>query len=239
MITVAEKSINSAKRFRDIPISIQEYQTIKDTITKECRWYLMGRISERAKLYRRHNETIEQLLTRHGQELGCTEPTLRRFVRYSIAIDYLQAAEPAIAAEIISGKLRMSVENLICLANRPCAEIPNIVERIKSGEEKLYEIFPEAAARYGMPSGERQEKRSIGITVKDKPKYDPDAQVMGLAYTIPSWVSAINRVMVSDNFRVISKNTLKKLFKELSVLKETVEIMIKHITKNNAGKERL
>ena len=239
MMTIAEKSINSTKWFRDIPISIQEYQSIKDTITKECCWYLMGRISERAKLYRKHNETIEQLLTRHGQELGCTEPTLRRFVRYSIAMDYLQAVEPSIAAEIISGKLRMSVENLICLANRPCAEIPNIVKRIKSGDEKLYEIFPEAAARYGMTSGEKQEKRSNRITVKDIPKYDPDTQVMGLAYTIPSWVSTINRVLLSDNFHVISKTALRKLCKELSVLKETVELMMKNLLENNTGKERL
>ena len=239
MITIAEKSINSAKWFRDIPISVQEYQSIKDTITKECRWYLIGRISERAKLYRKHNETIEQLLTRHGQELGCTEPTLRRFVRYSIAIDYLQAVEPSIAAEVICGKLRISVENLICLANRPCAEIPNIVERIKSGDEKLYEIFPEAAARYGMLSSERKEKYNIGITVKDIPKYDPDTQVMGLAYTIPSWVNAINRVMVSDNLNVVSKIALKKLLRELSILNETVEIMMKHLSEKNLRKGRV
>ena len=239
MLTITEKSINSVKWFQDIPISIQEYQSIKDTITKECRWYLMGRISERAKLYRRHNETIEQLLTRHGQELGCTEPTLRRFVRYSIAMDYLQAVEPSIAMEVISGKLRMSVENLICLTNRPCAEIPSIVERIKSGDEKLYEIFPEAAARYGISSGERKEKRTIGITVKDTPEYDPDTQVMGLAYTIPSWVSATNRVLVSDNFHAISKTALKKLCKELSVLNETVELIIKNLLGKNPGKENL
>ena len=194
MITIAEKTINSAKWFRDIPISVQEYLSIKDTITKECRWYLIGRISERAKLCREHDETVEQLLARYGQKLDCSEPTLRRFVRYSIAIDYLHAIEPLIASEVISGRLRMSVENLICLANKPCAEISVTVERIKSGDEKLYEIFPERGGRYGKRLPDIQIKPNIGVTVKDTPKYDPDTQVMGLAYTIPSWVNAINRV---------------------------------------------
>jgi hypothetical protein len=154
-------------------------------------------------------------------------------------MDYLQAVEPAIATEVISGKLRMSVENLICLANRPCAEIPIIVERIKSGDEKLYEIFPEAAARYGISSGERKEKYNTGITVKDIPKYDPDTQVMGLAYTIPSWANAINRVLISDTLNVVSKTALKKLLKEMSVLNETVEIMMKYLSDKNLRRERV
>jgi hypothetical protein len=238
MLSTAEKSTNSTKWFRDIPISIQEYLSIKDTITKECRWYLMGRISERAKLNRRHGETIEQLLARYGQELGYSESTLRRFVKYSISIDYLQTVEPAIASEIISGRLRMSVENLICLANKPCMEIPIIVERVKSGDEKLHEIFPEIAARYAKILAYKQDKNTIGVTVKNTPKYDPDAQVMGLAYTIPSWVNTINRVLISDNVQVVSKTALKKLIKELSVLKEAVELMMIRLSVDNPGKGR-
>jgi ribosomal 50S subunit-associated protein YjgA (DUF615 family) len=62
---------------------------------------------------------------------------------------------------------------------------------------------------------------------------------MGLAYTIPSWVNAINRVLVNDNFHAISKSALKKLYKELSVLKETVELMIKNLLGKNPVKENL
>ena len=237
MISIAEKSINSAKWFRDIPISIQEYLSIKNTITKECRWYLMGRISERAKLCRKHDETVEQLLARHGQELGCSEATLRRFVKYSIAIDYLQVVEPVIASDVISGRLRMSVENLICLANKPCAEISTTVERIKSGDEKLYEIFPERGKKYDKSSLEKQSKKSIGLTVKDTPKYDPDAQVMGLAYTIPSWVNTIQRVLISDKFHIISKTALKKLLKELSILEEAIGMMMNNLLGTESGKE--
>jgi len=239
MMTVAEKSNNSAKWFCGIPISIEEYLSIKDTITKECRWYLMGRISEREKLNRRHGETVEQLLARYGQKLGYTESSLRRFVQYSIALDYLQVVEPTIAVEVISGKLRMSSENLIHLANKPRAEIPLIVKRIKSGDEKLYEIFSEVSAKYKKSLQDKQKKDNIGVSVKDVPQYDPDTQVMGLAYTIPSWVSAINRLIISDNFNAVSKTALKKLKKELSLLKESAELMMKHLAEEDPGKERV
>ena len=235
MITIAEKSLNSSKWFQNIPISIPEYLLIKDIITKECRWYIMGRISERAKITRKQGESVEELLTRLGQEMGCSEPTLRRFVKYSIAIDYLRMVEPAIALEIISGKLRMSVENLICLASKSHTEIPITVNRIKSGDEKLYEIFPERTSRNGRYSVDTQIKDTTGMTVKDMPKYDPDAQAMELAYTIPSWVNSINRVLVDGNMHAASSPALKRLLKELVRFKKIVELMAQHLPKETCG----
>lgn len=137
---------------------------------------------------------------------------------------------------MLSGKLRMSLENVINLTNRPQSEIREIVERVKSGEEKLYEIFPETAVRRKNELLDKRRRNPVRATVKDTPKYDPDAQVTGLTYTIPSWVSAIERVFMSDNIHMVSKSARKKLVKELSSLKDSANFMMELISEQNCGK---
>jgi hypothetical protein len=67
------------------------------------------------------------------------------------------------------------------------------------------------------------------------PKYDPDAEISGLIFTIPSWVSSINRTRTTANFNAISKNVKCKLGKELSELSEAIENMINEIRRPSHG----
>jgi predicted CopG family antitoxin len=225
-ISKAENSLNYAKCFSDVPITVEEYMKIKGFITKECRWYLVGKYCDRDKYRRSTGESVQDLLIRLAQEFDCSEPTLRRFVSYAKAIDYLQSVVPDVVSELISGKLRMSVENVRSLANRPDEEIPKIIKRIKSGEEWLYQIFPERAVKSIKTSLPKRLGKPVQATVKDTPKYDPDAQVTGLTYTIPSWSSVIDRVFMSNDFRVVSKDAREKLLKELFAFKSVTDLLL-------------
>ena len=236
MMNISEKSHNSGKWLGATPISIEKYISIRDMITKECRWYLIGKISERAKQNRGYDESVEEYLARFGKNLGYSEPTLRRFVKYAKSMDCLHSVEPNIALELITGKLRMSVENLISLAKRSRSDIRITVERIKSGDEKLNVIFPERAAKQDKALSCKRCGNDTKGTVKDTPKYDPDAQVTGLTYTIPSWVSAIDRVFMSENIYVISRTARNKLSKELSSLKEIAILLMGRLSEKGRGR---
>jgi len=234
-----EKSLNFAKWFRDMPLTVVEFVEDKDTLTKECRWYIIGKYCEMEKYNRKNNESVQELFARLGQDIGCSEPTIRRFVSYFKAIDYLQTEVPDVVSDILSGKLRMSVENVRNLANRPHAEIRKIVERVKSGEERLYEIFPERAVKPKNELLDRRRRNPARATVKDTPKYDPDAQITGLTYTIPSWVGAIDRVFMGDNINAVSRPARKKLIKELSSLKDATDLIMELLLEQDCGKGRV
>ena len=224
-----EQSAKVTKWIRSVPITENGLLKNYDTSIKECRWYIIGKYCEMGKYTRNNKETVHELLTRLGQDIGCSEPTIRRFVSYAKAIDYLQLIVPDIVSELLSGQLRLSIENTRNFARRPHSEMNKIVERIKSGKERTYEIFPERiVSTLKFPETSRN-----NITVKDTPKYDPDAQIAGLSYTIPSWISAIERVITSDTLHKVSKTSRNKLVKELTVLKDTIGLMMKILTEKS------
>ena len=209
----AEKSYDLERWLNDVPTSVEEFHKIKDSLTKECRWYLIGKYCVQRARDRKRSITAKKLFTQLGPEFGCSEPTIRRFVSYYKAIENLRLIMPELVIELLSGEIKLAIENTRNLLKRPRQDIPKIVERLRSGDEKVYELFPERIVKPTM-----QKEKRAGVTVKDTPKYDPDAQVVGLTYTVPSWINAIDRVSTSDNLYNVSTSARKKLIKELSAL---------------------
>ena len=62
----------------------------------------------------------------------------------------------------------------------------------------------------------------------DMPEYDPDAEVIGLTLTIPSWSSSIDRIGRSDLDNV-SASARARLFNALTDLQNTIVSMISAI----------
>lgn len=79
-VKIAEKPLDFTNRFRDVPSTVEDYLRIKDSITRERRWYLIGKFCEREKYERKNDEPVQELLTRLGQCFGCSEPAIRRLV---------------------------------------------------------------------------------------------------------------------------------------------------------------
>jgi len=48
-------------------------------------------------------------------------------------------------------------------------------------------------------------------SVKDMPVFDPDAAVIGLTLTIPSWAGSMDRVVNTTNLNVVSAGAKKRL----------------------------
>lgn len=73
------------------------------------------------------------------------------------------------------------------------------------------------------------EKNPLSIPVglvKEMPAYDPDAEISSLTFTIPSWISSINRACSAADLSDITDNARSKLEKELTELKETINNML-------------
>ena len=62
-------------------------------------------------------------------------------------------------------------------------------------------------------------------SIKDMPVFDPDAEVVGLTLTIPSWSSSIDRI-VHSNLDNVSEGARVKLCNALIELQDAIETMI-------------
>ena len=61
------------------------------------------------------------------------------------------------------------------------------------------------------------------------PAYDPDAEINSLSYTVPTWVSSLNRVRSIDNMNQTSMKARDKLQKELLAMCEAIDHMLQLI----------
>ena len=71
-----------------------------------------------------------------------------------------------------------------------------------------------------------KEKEEKQRSIKDMPVYDADADVVGLALTVPSWTGSIQRVWKKTNFEKVSEVAKINLAIALEGLNETATDVI-------------
>ena len=63
-------------------------------------------------------------------------------------------------------------------------------------------------------------------SIKDMPAFDPDADINGLALTIPSWSSSIDRVLKRTDLSIISSHAREGLVRQLLSLTDHVSDLL-------------
>ena len=215
-------------------------------ITNETRKYLIGKRYEMEKILGAHNSTgtnqhsekevrakmlpeppyeDKAIRTRErlGAEYNMSHTTVFLYGKYSEAIDKLTTVVPDITSKILSGKAKITRENVVELSQLPSLSIKRLSVLLLEDETKFQE-----GLRKLIPEKQRILRKHIvsAGTVKEMPVYDPDAEISGLTLTVPSWVSSIERARSSIDLISTTINARLKLNKELLKLKETIDLMI-------------
>lgn len=73
------------------------------------------------------------------------------------------------------------------------------------------------------PSKRKKDKK---FAIKDMPEYDPDAEILSLIFTIPSWIESLDRVLSLDTYKVASPKAKVKLKEELKNLEFSICTML-------------
>jgi len=152
-----------------------------------------------------------------GKEYNLTQATVRRYGRYAKSIDILAKKEPELISEILTGKIKISKDNVSKLAKQSSEVVNNVKNQLNSNNSDFVNYYK---VRKVIPV--KKEK----ITVKNMPVYDPDAEISSLSLTIPSWISSIDRTLAMADFNKTSHKAMKKLKGELKELKYTVDAML-------------
>lgn len=152
-----------------------------------------------------------------GNEYNITERTVRKFANYAQSIDRLAKEEPEFISEVLTGKIKISRDNISKLARQSSEIVNNLKNQLSSNNSNFVSY---SDTRRIVPV--KKEK----TTVKDMPAYDPDAEISSLALTIPSWTSSIQRTLSMANFHKISQTAKAKLKDELKELEYTLNAML-------------
>ncbi len=248
---ITEKSFSSRE---DAIIWICTNQLGRRNLTEESRKFLIGKQYESEKIISRRKavyqascedgpglpyetfnpnpasrvvETHRKTAQKIADENHISHGTVEKYSIYSRAIEEISKKEPHMAMKILSGRYKISHDGVIALSKRSVEEIQDLNRRLERSQHPF--------ARYQTTRHEIQNTPSAPIetqiepkTVKDMPKYDPDAEVVGLTLTIPSWSSSIDRIVHSD-LTHISSSARDSLRNALLQLQDSIDAMFSAI----------
>ena len=174
-------------------------------------------------------DSTTQIRERLGNEYHISYGTVRKYYIYACGIEKMYKISPKFVTEVLNGRFKISQEHFLELAKLPKQELVNVIEYLMTG---VGSQLGYAKARELLMQGTEALKNAAvpqTASIKDMPAYDPDAEINSLSYTVPTWVSSLNRVRSIDNMNQTSMKARDKLQKELLAMCEAIDHMLQLI----------
>ena len=153
-----------------------------------------------------------------------THGTVEKYAIFSKAVTEIGQKCPEMEKRILAGGYKISHDNVLLLAKKSQEDLVRLNARLGRAET-FYVPYSETRTKiYDSPPSEPPPQKSVSI--KDMPKYDPDAELTGLTLTIPSWVSSMQRVKDTTDFTTSTPEAKEKLSHRLEELRDmTMEVL--------------
>ena len=206
-------------------------------ISDETRKYLIGKRYEMekillnnpggknqySKIYKENEEIKEERDRIHrpvtaiklGKEYNVSTRTVLTYANYSKAIDKLNTEEPDLIQKILNGEIKVP-QNQVIRISKLSPKIKNKIQKYLKKETNStdYLIKPKTVAN---------EKK---YKIKEMPEYDPNAELVSLSFTIPSWIESLDRVLSLSKYKTATKDVKNKVKKELHNLEFSIGTML-------------
>ncbi len=205
-------------------------QLKRSDITTEMHKYLIGKYFEAKKQIYIHTVDFKDAKNRKrgilyhiagivGKELNLAAGTVYKYSYFTRAIDSIISKEKSLSEKILSGKLKVSHENVIELSRLSSEELRTLYSGIaKTDYARIgYSEIRHELHWQRLPSTPKrsQKKAEVQLPIKEIPKYDPDVEITSLALTVPSWISTIERTKNTADFPKTTKTARTKLIESL------------------------
>ena len=162
---------------------------------------------EKTEVEKNHYSITSMKLGKEYQ-IGCR--TVMDYGNYAKSLDILRKKEPRFVEKVLNGEIKVGQQKIINLA-KMSPKIRKIEKHVNLNSKNNIH---------------REKKQEHRVSIKDMPQYDPDAEIVSLSYTIPSWVGSIDRVLEKVEFENVSDEAKGKLRKELEKLEFTVKTLL-------------
>ncbi|MBR3439675.1 MAG: hypothetical protein IKH13_09270 [Clostridia bacterium] len=217
-------------------------QLKKHNLTEEFRKYLIGLQYEAEKIIDNGTGTDDPIIKdpeiqrsptgyvtamRIAEENHVSWNTIYKYSVYARTIEEIGKKAPDIVPFILSGRYKISQKNLIDLSKMSPEQIDKIVVRLEKDGEK-YVQYKKARKEISSFSDKKPINSSASTaSVKDMPSFDPDAEIISLALTIPSWSGSIDRVVNKTDFTIVTSAAKNKLIISLQQLNKKLSDLLR------------
>ena len=224
-------------------------QLHRKSLTEEMRKYLIGRrsmadrdnnLQQYQKMeknddfqvmvmakYAKYNTNKTVIREKIAKDYNLVFMTVRKYESYTDAIDTIYRFCPKFVTEHLAGRMRMSIEKIEKLSSLPMDVMCRECQRWLSEPLQIKLGRKREKTQMALPVNKFMELPPV--SVKDMPVHDPDAELLSLILTIPSWQSSINRVKGAVDLRETSQETRLRLIDGLIKLNTTVFRMIRFL----------
>ena len=166
-----------------------------------------------------------------GDENHVTHVTVCKYANFSKAVDTIAEKVPEIVPKILSGTYKISHDNILELAEMKPSEIQKVNDRM-GNFSKLFIPYSQSRNIMQTPTTTPEPHKP---SVKDMPEFDPDANYIKLALTIPSWVNIIIKTKDSTDVEIVSPRAKQKLTNVLTELQSISTELLNLIKENSNG----
>lgn len=215
------------RRRKDAISWICEQQLQRNDLTPQMRRYLIGMLyetrkppSERGRIPNGQSSgnskpKRSKLLERLAEQNNVTVYSVARYGGFARAINRIRKQTPKLARMILSGNYGITHEKTVQLSRQQKGDLLIFQTRLTNGQDaELKEsISANIVSINGRPAP----------SVKDDPVFDPDAEINGLALTIPSWCSSMERIRRTIDPAIVSENAKNRLRTGLLLLTNEVQ----------------
>lgn len=225
-------------------------QLKRDDLTRERRKYLIGRayqaeVEKNANLYVRSNAmkdskshpfvppkacNKQEIAHQVGYTFHIAHGTVQKYETYTKIINNLRDKDTTLAENILSGKIKVSHENMVELDRLPAHEVKSLTQFITENSitHINYSVIRQSLQwKYTYPekpeSRRRKQEPSKLAAIKQMPAYDPDTNLSSVSFTSPSWRSIIDRARLNTDFSKASKSAKEKVLYQLRLLKLSIK----------------
>lgn len=204
----SEKVVNSRKNF----LGVNQYSPLSPTIPYEG--FEINR--DRSKTF--GHITAQKIAHDNHISIG----SVQKYAMYTRALEVIGKADPSMVPRILSGRYKISHQNVIDLSRMPPDEIRKIGRKIERSQQTFVQ-YKSTRKEIHEGSADTEPILSAGPTVKDMPQFDPDAEITGLTLTIPSWGSSIERIRTKTDLSIVSATARTKLTDALKNLQKKID----------------
>lgn len=244
---ILEKDFSSRE---EVIIWICKNQLGRRNISEETRKYLIGKQYHAEKniarnknpngynQYQRNNYGQFDSSSRHktakkiANENHVTHATVNKYATYSAALDRIGEKVPELVPKILSGKYKVSHNGLMELADMKIPELQKMNDKMES----FNNVFLPYSQTRNILNNPNAVPEVHTPSVKDMPEFDPDANYIKLALTIPSWINIIIKTQNSTDISIVSNRAKGKLQIVLKELQSIATELLESIEVKTDGK---
>ena len=156
------------------------------------------------------------VLKQLASEYAYHKETIRRYVRFGRQLDKLEEMVPGSRIKILTGSQNIMMSHMPALLKMPVEQLEQMVN-----DKRTRRLLPSPeyySRNQHIRKARQKPDYKVEPGIKQMPKYDPDADLNGLRYTVGAWRKAIARTAIQANLSQATETGKEELKQVLTKL---------------------